>query len=212
MVDVAIIDYGSGNLHSALKAVRKAASYIGKESDSVQLIHNPDSLDSVSHIILPGVGAFQDCMAGVNSIDGMREALEHNVVEKGKYFLGICVGMQLLAEKGLEDGMHQGFGWLSGEVTKIKPKDKSLKIPHMGWNQIEEIRPNPLTEGLNGKDFYFVHSYAMETGDENIIANTDYAGNIVAAVNKDNIFGTQFHPEKSQENGLKLLTNFISLK
>lgn len=207
---ITIIDYGSGNLHSAFKAVKKAAADSNRNID-VTLTTNPDELSKSSHIILPGVGAFEDCMRGLKSIDGMVEALGDNVLNQGKNFLGICVGMQLLAEVGKEKGEHKGLGWLKGEVSKINPSDNNYKIPHMGWNEISEIKPNKLTKGLSGKDFYFVHSYSMKTDSKNILATSDYAEEVVAVVNKDNIYGTQFHPEKSQENGLKLLTNFVNL-
>lgn len=206
---IAIIDYGSGNLHSAFKAVKKAAE--SKTGSSVILTSKPEDVDSASHIILPGVGAFQDCMDGLHSINGMIEALSENVMNKKKNFLGICVGMQLLAEKGLEEGEHSGLGWLQGEVSRINPANKDYKIPHMGWNELIELKDNALTKGLNQKDFYFVHSYSMKTERNNIIATADYAEEIVAVVNKENIYGTQFHPEKSQENGLKLLSNFINI-
>jgi len=207
---ITLIDYGSGNLHSAFKAVKKAAEISGKNVD-VKLTENPKDLDDASHIILPGVGAFKDCMSGLAFVSGMVESLERNVLSKGKNFLGICVGMQLLAERGLEEGEYKGLGWLKGEVSKIKPVDKALKIPHMGWNESNDVQPNSLTSGLSGKDFYYVHSYSMKTDAKNIVATTNYAEEIVAVVNKDNIYGTQFHPEKSQQNGLALLTNFVNL-
>lgn len=211
MSEIVLIDYGSGNLHSAFKAIKKAVDNSGKAGVNVKLVQDADSLNTASHIILPGVGAFGDCMSGLKAINGMVDSLNENVISKGKNFLGICVGMQLLAERGLEEGVHEGLGWLYGEVSKLNPEDKSYKIPHMGWNEVVEKRGNPLTESLSGEDFYYVHSYSMKTSEENIIAVSDYAEQIVAAVNKDNIYGTQFHPEKSQKNGLKLLQNFVNL-
>ncbi len=214
MSDIIIIDYGSGNLHSAFKAVKKAAEISGK-GKIVKLTDSPKDLDSASHIILPGVGSFKDCAKGLNAVDGMVDALKENVLVKNKLFLGICVGMQLLAERGLEDSedgqYHKGLGFIKGEVSKINPSDKTFKIPHMGWNEVNEVLSNKLTMGLSGKDFYYVHSYSMKTDSSNIIATSDYAEEIVAVINKGNIFGTQFHPEKSQENGIKLLTNFVNM-
>jgi glutamine amidotransferase len=163
-------------------------------------------------VVLPGVGAFADCRQGVAAVDGMEDALTHAVRDKGRPFLGICVGMQLMAERGLEHGVTAGFGWIAGEVAAIEPSDKTLKIPHMGWNSlILPADPHPVLEGLaEDAHGYFVHSYAMRCADPgDVLATVDYGGKITAAVGRDNLVGTQFHPEKSQATGLKIITNFI---
>ena len=205
---VAIIDYGSGNLRSAAKAFEKIIT--GKK---VVVTSSVKELEASSHIVLPGVGAFADCMNGVKEIDGMVEALSEQVLVKKKPFLGICVGMQLLAKKGFEHGEHAGLGWLDATVKKIEPKDKTLKVPHMGWNNLNLKKDSKLFAGIKeGDHAYFVHSYFIECKDSSdVLAETEYGGKVTAAVNKGNIFGVQFHPEKSQELGLKLISNFISL-
>ncbi len=203
-----IIDYGSGNLHSAKKAFVKAMSEVHAQG-SVLVSNNPKDLDTATHIILPGVGAFADCMSGLKAVSGMIEKLEEQVLKNKKPFLGICVGMQMLAEKGFEDGEHKGLGWLKGSVRKI-PAKQSLRIPQMGWNNLKMNKKSKLLNGINeNSDVYFVHSYHMETGVENIAATTEYGSDITAAVEKENIYGVQFHPEKSQKNGLKLISNFL---
>jgi len=219
MSKIAIIDYGSGNLHSAHKAVKKAAANVINSGKNFEVIltSNPKDLDEASHIILPGVGSFADCMKGLNAVENMVQALEDNVLKKGKLFLGICVGMQLLAERGLEEGSHRGLGWLKGEVSKIKPADNSLKIPHMGWNEVKisnrdkSEKQNPLMKGLDGEDFYFVHSYSMKTDEENISAKANYAEEITAVINRDNIFGTQIAPQTKQSNLKKRVLNIFIL-
>lgn len=210
-MSVVIIDYGSGNLHSTLKAFEHVAQPLGLK---VSLTQSPAALAKASHIVLPGVGAFADCMRGIESIGGMREALEENVQKKKKPFLGICVGMQLLAEKGLEHGEHKGLGWLKGEVSAIQPADASFKIPHMGWNDLKLRKKHALLAGIeSGKHAYFVHSYAMRCANaEDVLATVDYAGEVVAVVGRGNIMGTQFHPEKSQETGLALIGNFLQME
>ncbi len=203
---VVIIDYGSGNLHSAKKAFVKAIDDIDAVG-SVLVSNNPKELEQATHIVLPGVGAFADCMKGLSSINGMIEAMQEQVLVNKKPFLGICVGMQMLAEKGFEDGEHKGLGWLKADVKKIVVD--GLRIPHMGWNTLKAKKESRLLKGLEGVDVYFVHSYFMQTGAENVVATTDYGNEITAIVEKGNIFGTQFHPEKSQKNGLKLISNFL---
>ena len=208
---VVIIDYGSGNLHSTAKAFERSAKVLGMK---VEITSSPAALDTATHIVLPGVGAFGDCMKGILAISGMREALERNVIEKKKPFLGICVGMQLLAEKGLEHGEQKGLGWLKGEVAAIKPTDSALKIPHMGWNDLNIAGSHPLLSGINsGQHAYFVHSYAMRCANQNnVLATVEYGGDVTAIVAQGNIMGTQFHPEKSQETGLKLIENFLKMR
>jgi glutamine amidotransferase len=215
-MSVVIIDYGSGNLHSALSSFERANAESGAGFD-IKLTSNPEDVQKAERIVLPGVGAFADCYRGLHEVDGMHEALCESVQDKGKPFLGICVGMQMLADRGLEHGTHQGLAWISGEVCKIEPSDKSLKIPHMGWNTLDIINDHALLEGIptgpEGLHAYFVHSYHFNTADRcNDIAETDYGGAVTAMIAKDNIAGTQFHPEKSQILGLKLITNFLKWK
>ena len=202
MTKTVIIDYGSGNLHSAQKAFEEVSNA------DVILSSNPDDLASATHIILPGVSAFGDCANGLRSVDGMVKALEHEVLFNKKPFLGICVGMQLLADKGYEHGEHDGLGWIPGEVVKIEARN-SEPIPHMGWNEITLTKEQGLTDKIDGKDFYFVHSYYFKCSKEYVVATTNYCGATTAIVAKDNIFGVQFHPEKSQKSGLQLIKNFL---
>lgn len=203
-----IIDYGSGNLHSAKKAFVKAMANIGAQG-SVLVSNNPKDLDDATHIILPGVGAFGDCIAGLKAVNGMVEKLEEQVLKNKKPFLGICVGMQMLAKKGFEDGEFNGLGWIDGNVVKIEAKD-NLRIPQIGWNNLKIKKKSKLLNGMEeNTDVYFVHSYYMKTSESNIVANVDYGGEITAIVEKENIYGVQFHPEKSQQPGLKLIGNFL---
>ncbi|WP_029003505.1 imidazole glycerol phosphate synthase subunit HisH [Azorhizobium doebereinerae] len=209
---VAIVDYGSGNLHSAAKALERAALDTGAER--VVVTSDPDVVRGADRVVLPGVGAFADCRRGLDAVPGMVEALEDTVHGKGRPFLGICVGLQLLAERGLEHGTTQGLGWIKGEVDRITPADPALKIPHMGWNTLVPARPHPLLDaipvGEGGLHAYFVHSYAFQLADPaDLVATTDYGGTITAVVARDNVAGTQFHPEKSQRLGLALLANFL---
>jgi glutamine amidotransferase len=208
-----IIDYGSGNLHSALKAFERAAG----GSSQIAITSDPDEVRKAERIVLPGVGAFKDCHAGLMAVPGMRETLQEQVIARGKPFLGICVGMQLMATRGLEHDITQGLGWIAGDVKPITPADSSLKIPHMGWNTLEAKRPHALLEGIalgeKGLHAYFVHSYQLEAAlPEDVIATSDYAGPITAMVGYDNMAGTQFHPEKSQTLGLALIANFLRWK
>ncbi len=208
---IAIIDYGSGNLHSAEKAFARAAAM---HDGAVNVTANPEELEAATHIVLPGVGAFGDCMAGLSAVDGMVEALNYFVHECGTPFLGICVGMQLMAEYGEENGQHEGLGWIGGGVTAIIPDDPALKIPHMGWNELELVNPHPLMSGVEPNDHaYFVHSYSMHCEDpSDVIAEVGYGTKIVAAVGRDNMMGVQFHPEKSQQLGLKIIHNFLMME
>jgi glutamine amidotransferase len=204
---VALIDYGSGNLRSAEKALARAA----EGGSEIVVTADPAVVAKAERIVLPGVGAFGDCMAGVEAIPGMIEALRDAVLKRGVPFLGICVGMQLLADVGREFGDHKGLGWIGGEVVRIAPSDPALKIPHMGWNELIIPRPHPLLDGIaSGAHAYFVHSYEFRAHDTaDVIATTDYGGAIMAMIGRGNIAGTQFHPEKSQAMGLKLLSNFL---
>lgn len=207
---VAIIDYGSGNLRSAAKAFERAARDAGLSAD-VMVTADPEAVGTADRIVLPGVGAFGDCAAGLRAIPGMEETLNETVREKARPFLGICVGMQLMAERGLEHGSHEGLGWLKGDVVKIEPSDASLKIPHMGWNELEIVHEHALLADAPATHAYFVHSYAFAVADpEALVARVDYAGPVTAMVAKDNMAGTQFHPEKSQELGLALIGSFLT--
>ncbi len=209
----AIIDYGSGNLHSALKAFERAARESGA-GETIAVTRDPDVLRRATRVVLPGVGAFADCRRGLMSIHGMYDALSETVTQAGRPFLGICVGMQLLATRGLEHGETPGLGWIGGDVVEIKPADPALKIPHMGWNTLNLARTHPLFDGIaageTGLHAYFVHSYqlaAQNAGD--VLATTDYGAPLTAVVARDNLVGVQFHPEKSQKLGLALIANFL---
>ena len=209
-MSIVLIDYGSGNLQSAAKAFERAAAETGMTSP-VEVTGDAAALSKASHVVLPGVGAFGDCRAGLDALPGMAEALENEVRVKGKPFLGICVGMQLMAQRGLEHGTHEGLGWILGEVHALEPNDKTLKIPHMGWNQLDITQPHPVLDGIrSGTHLYFVHGYGMVCAEkEHILATTDYGGPVTAMVAHDNLVGTQFHPEKSQQVGLALIANFL---
>jgi glutamine amidotransferase len=212
-VSVAIVDYGSGNLHSAAKAVERAAREVGY-SGHVMVTRDPDVVGRAERVVLPGVGAFADCRRGLDAVPGMIDALEQAVRRDGRPFLGICVGMQLMAARGREYEVTEGFGWIPGEVDKIAPSDAALKIPHMGWNTLEPLKAHALLEnitlGADGLHAYFVHSYQLIPDDrDDLIAAADYGGPITAIVGRDNFAGTQFHPEKSQRLGLALLANFL---
>jgi imidazole glycerol-phosphate synthase subunit HisH len=208
---VALIDYGSGNLRSAEKALTRAAAEAGCKHRII-VTSDPKLVASADRIVLPGVGAFADCMSGLAALPGLCETLADVVTVKGVPFLGICVGMQLLASVGREFGDHEGLGWIAGQVVKMSPTDKTLKIPHMGWNTLSLTRPHPLLTGIGAKvDVYFVHSYTIKPDNPaHILATTDYGGTVVAAVGRDNIAGFQFHPEKSQAVGQIILRNFLN--
>jgi glutamine amidotransferase len=211
-MSVAIIDYGSGNLHSAAKAFERAARDSGSPAKIV-VTADPDRVRQAERIVLPGVGAFRDCRDGLKVVPGMWETVEAEV-KRGKPFFGICVGMQLMAERGLEHVETKGFGWIKGDVKVIEPEDPSLKIPHMGWNTLDSCRPHALFDGIalgeNGLHAYFVHSYHLALRDPSaLVATADYGGAVTAFVARDNVAGSQFHPEKSQALGLALIGNFL---
>ena len=201
MQRVAIINYGSGNLHSAAKAFERAARE--SEADAaIEVTDSPAVVRAADRVVLPGVGAFADCKNGLDAVPGMREALETSVREKLRPFLGICVGAQLMAERGLEFRVTPGFGWIEGDVEAIEPTDPALKIPHMGWNTLDT--------GPAGLHAYFVHSFHLVAASRGaLVAQADYGGPVTAMVGIDNIAGTQFHPEKSQTLGLRLISNFL---
>jgi glutamine amidotransferase len=207
---VAIVDYGSGNLRSAAKAFERAARESGT-NERVLVTSNPADVAAADRIVLPGVGAFADCRAGLYGVPGMVETLQRQVIEQGKPFLGICVGMQLMATRGVEYGVHAGLDWIAGDVVRIEPGTAHLKIPHMGWNELLDLRPHKLLEGIRERDHaYFVHSFQLRTASpETLLAITEYGGPITAVVGRDNLAGTQFHPEKSQATGLRLIANFL---
>lgn len=208
-MSIAIIDCGAGNLHSVEKAVRKVSEGTAKE---ISVITKAELLSGASHIILPGVGAFADCMQGLQALSGMVEALEEEVLVKKKPFLGICVGMQMLFEESHEHGTHKGLGWLRGQVAPIDGKGGTLKIPHMGWNELQLMRSDhPVTAGITSGDHaYFVHSYHVRCSDSaDVLMRVEYGETLCAAVARENIVATQFHPEKSQAAGLQLLKNFV---
>jgi glutamine amidotransferase len=209
---VTIIDYGAGNLHSAGKAFERMAREVG--GIDVSVTADPEQVRRADRIMLPGVGAFADCKAGLDAVPGMVEVLEEQVIGAGKPFLGVCVGMQLMASEGREKAVTAGLGWVPGAVERIKPNDPSLKIPHMGWNTISVAKPHALLAGIpdgpDGLHAYFVHSYHLVTEDDGMrIATADYGGSVTACVGRDNLFGAQFHPEKSQALGLRLIENFL---
>jgi imidazole glycerol-phosphate synthase subunit HisH len=213
-MSVAIIDYGSGNLHSARKAFERAAREAGM-SREIKVTAHPEDVLAAQHIVLPGVGAFADCRRGLDRVAGMVAALEEAVRKRGRPFLGICVGAQLLATRGLEHEVVAGLAWISGDVAPIKPRDPALKIPHMGWNTLDVKRSHPLLDGVRtgarGLHAYFVHSYQIYADDlGDLVATAEYGGPVTAVVARDNIVGTQFHPEKSQTLGLALIANFLN--
>jgi glutamine amidotransferase len=215
-VSVAIVDYGSGNLHSAAKAFERAARESG-QGQPIVVTGDPGIVARSDRIVLPGVGAFADCRRGLAEIPGMIDTLEQNVRKNGKPFFGICVGMQLMAERGLEYQITPGFGWISGEVDRITPSDPGLKIPHMGWNTLDMLTPHPVLEGIplgpEGLHAYFVHSYQLKpTRHADLVAQADYGGPVTAIVGRENMVGTQFHPEKSQRLGLAVIANFLKWK
>lgn len=215
---LAIIDYGSGNLRSAAKAFERAACEAGLDC-AVSVTASPDDVRAADRIVLPGVGAFGDCRRGLDALAGMVECLNEMVLTKGRPFMGICVGMQLMATRGLEHGVHEGLGWIAGDVVPIAPASPGLKIPHMGWNELvlnETGRRHPVLAGLGGSEqgmgvhAYFVHSFEFKcSSEQNLLATVDYGGPIAAVIGRDNIIGTQFHPEKSQDVGLRIITNFL---
>ncbi|MEJ6784151.1 imidazole glycerol phosphate synthase subunit HisH [Aminobacter sp. Piv2-1] len=213
---VAIIDYGSGNLRSATKAFERAAREAGISAD-IELTADAGRVRSADRIVLPGVGAYADCAAGLRAVEGMWEAVEEVAIRKAHPFLGICVGMQLMSERGLEKTVTPGFGWIAGDVKEITPSDPTLKIPQIGWNTIHVKHAHPVFHGIEtgpqGLHAYFVHSYHLDaTNEKEVLATADYGGRVTAAVARDNLVGTQFHPEKSQALGLALIANFLRWK
>jgi glutamine amidotransferase len=215
-VTVAIVDYGSGNLHSAAKAFERAARESGADQP-IQVTDDPDTVRNADRVVLPGVGAFADCRRGLDAVAGMVEALNETVRRNGRPFLGICVGMQLMAERGREYEVTPGLGWIAGEVDRITPADPKLKIPHMGWNTLQSGAPHKLLEGIplgpDGLHAYFVHSYELKPANRaDLVAEAEYGGPITAMVARDSFAGTQFHPEKSQKLGLALIANFLKWK
>jgi len=209
-VKVAIVDYGSGNLRSAAKAFERAASENGI-SARIEVTNRPEAVSGADRVVLPGVGAFADCRRGLASVPDLESALCEAVIARSRPFLGICVGMQLMADRGREFETVAGLGWIGGEVVAIEPRDRAFKIPHMGWNEIEPRASHPLIAELGaGAHAYFVHSYHFRLADPaNLVAVTDYGGPLTAIIGRDNLAGTQFHPEKSQAAGLRLIGNFL---
>lgn len=210
---IAIIDYGSGNLRSAAKAFERAAAELGL-AVPVVVTARAEDVDRADHVVLPGVGAFGDCRRGLAAVPGMVEALTRAVLVRGRPFLGICVGMQLLATVGREHGNHPGLDWIPGEVVGLAPApaDPALKVPHMGWNSLElRVPDHPVFRGLPAEaDCYFVHSYAFVCKDPgHVLATVEYGGEVTAVVGRDTMIGTQFHPEKSQDAGLRFIANFL---
>ena len=206
---VAIVDYGSGNLHSAQKAFERSARNLEISVD-IRVSYDADFVSRADYIVLPGVGAFADCRAGLDAVDGMVEALHYAVMKKGQPFLGICVGMQLMATRGLEYTTTDGLNWIKGDVVAIETNDPALKIPHMGWNNLERQDHAVLNSIPQGLHAYFVHSFHMNVLDERErLATTDYGGKVTAMIGRDNMLGTQFHPEKSQSLGLKFIGNYL---
>ncbi|MGB3179502.1 MAG: imidazole glycerol phosphate synthase subunit HisH [Albidovulum sp.] len=205
-----LVDYDSGNLHSAEKAFQRMAGET--RAGTVLVSSRPDDVARADRIVLPGDGAFPSCRAALDRFAGLFEAIEEAVTVKGRPFMGICIGMQMMATRGLEYTETQGFGWIGGEVTKIAPSDPALKVPHMGWNDLVIDQPHPMLSGIEtGQHAYFVHSYQFRVTDPvHRLAHCDYAGDITAIVGRDNMVGTQFHPEKSQSLGLRLIANFLN--
>jgi glutamine amidotransferase len=213
MTRLAIIDYGSGNVRSVRRALEAAALGAGVSLDA-DLTDDPDRIRRADRVVLPGVGHFADCAAGLAAREGVTEALIEAVFRKGVPFLGVCVGMQLMADVGREDVETRGLGWIPGAVERLKPNDPALPVPHMGWNTLTGMIEHPVLAGLGAEPHvYFVHSYALTAEiASQVAARCDYGGPFVAAVARDNIFGTQFHPEKSQQAGQRLLANFLNWK
>ncbi len=211
---VAIIDYGSGNLHSATKAFERAAREAGLDGTRIRVTDEPEVVAAADRIVLPGVGAYADCRRGLDAVSGMVEAMTEAVQRRGRPFLGICVGMQLMARRGLQSETTAALAWIPGDVAPITPADPALKIPHMGWNTLRLDREQALFEGIptgeDGLHAYFVHSFALvPQNPQDVVANADYGGPVTAAVARGNLAGMQFHPEKSQRLGLALIANFL---
>lgn len=210
---IALVDYGAGNLHSAHRGLERALADIGR-SGTVEVTSDADQVAKADRIVLPGDGAFRDCRSQLASIDGLDQALDQAVRVKGRPFFGICVGMQLLADIGEEHGETPGLGWLGGHVKHLEPTDRQLKVPHMGWNTIDQLRPHPLLDGLplgpDGLHAYFLHAYHLAPANhEDVVAVATYGGAVTAMVARDTIAGSQFHPEKSQKLGRAIFANFL---
>lgn len=205
---VVLIDYGAGNLHSVEKAFR----HVGAEHDVI-VTAEPKLIAKADRVVLPGVGAFADCMRGLQAVDGLQDALHEVVRERQRPFFGICVGMQMMLEEGREHGNHKGLGWVKGAVEALTPTDTALKIPHMGWNDLQLQSDHPMLRNLeSGNHAYFVHSYHAHCSDnDDVLATVDYGQPVTAIIARDNLFGTQFHPEKSQKTGLTLISNFLRM-
>lgn len=205
----ALVDYDSGNLHSAQKAFERMASEVG--SGSIVVTSDPDVVAKADRIVLPGDGAFPHCRAELFARTGLAEAIVEAVAVRARPFFGICVGMQMMATTGHEYEETPGFGWVAGDIRRISPADTALKIPHMGWNDLIIDHPHPVLEGITtGDHAYFVHSYAMDVTDPtHRLAHVDYAGDVTAIIGRDTMIGTQFHPEKSQAAGLRMIGNFL---
>jgi glutamine amidotransferase len=208
----ALVDYDSGNLHSAEKAFHRMAAETGH--GTIVVTSEPDVVARADRIVLPGDGAYPSCRAALHRFDGLAEAINEAVTVKSRPFLGICIGMQMLATRGLEFAETEGFGWVPGEVVKITPSDPAMKVPHMGWNDLVIDNPHPVLAGIEtGDHAYFVHSYHFRVAERaDLLAHVDYGGPITAIVGRGNVVGTQFHPEKSQATGLRLIANFLSWK
>jgi glutamine amidotransferase len=204
----AIVDYGSGNLRSAEKAFQRMSAEVG--GGSIRVTADPDLVVRADRVVLPGVGAFADCRRGLLAVDGMFDAVATRVAD-GAPFLGICVGMQLMATRGLEHGETPGFDWIGGDVVRLSPSEPEFKVPHMGWNDLAHITDHPVLAGIApGDHAYFVHSYHLALRDPaDRLASVDYAQEVTAIIGRDNMVGTQFHPEKSQATGLRLIANFL---
>lgn len=213
---VAVIDYGSGNLRSVTKAFERASREAGLDA-TIELTSDADYVRQADRVVLPGVGAYADCRTGLDAVPGMVSALQERVRDQGAPFLGICVGQQLMAKRGLEKSTTEGLGWIDGDVVEMQPQDANLKIPQIGWNTLEVVKPHALLKdielGPQGLHAYFVHSYHMQVRDEQaVVATTEYGMPVTAMIAKDNMVGTQFHPEKSQTLGLALIANFLRWK
>lgn len=209
---ITVIDYGSGNVRSAAQACVKAAELAGLDLE-VRISDKAADIAGATHLVLPGQGAFGDCISNLRARDGVVAALEEAVLGRKVPFLGICVGMQLLARTGYEHGEHVGLGWIDGEVRALEPEDRALKIPHMGWNVVDVMQDHAVLDGIvSGDHFYFVHSYHMDLADKGaLLLRCDYGGDVCAAVVKGNIVGAQFHPEKSGDLGIRLIQNFLEI-
>jgi glutamine amidotransferase len=212
MTLTALVDYDSGNLHSAEKAFQRMAQESGH--GTIVVTSEPDVVAKADRIVLPGDGAFPHCRTNLGEYGGLFEAISEAVTQKGRPFMGICVGMQMMATRSTEYDLTEGFDWVQGEVVKITPQDPALKVPHMGWNDLVIDHPHPVLEGVkSGDHVYFVHSYHMQvTNPEQRLAHVDYAGAVTALIGRDNMVGAQFHPEKSQATGLRILANFLNWK